>query len=1184
MKRRKCDANVVSYNKSLLLWGKCHINVVYVGDSNIIAYLFKYMLKNPGDPEKIGFTLNEHYWYYKGRYMGSSYAEWKIECRQFVNKSISVQRLPIHLQNRSIVYRVNNDKFVRCNNAKITLLEIYLSRPNSITVTVKDEIRKTDVKKTRDLTSLTYIEFCTIFIATAFNNKPTTIEPKHAHFQVLCASDQLIRDVLIHHRNESRKHICRIKSVQPSAGEIYYFRLCLQHSPLQGWTPMYQNEPLQSYQQLAFKLGIVSEKNVFEPAMRESVDRHVTPADLRMEFVVHALQGAPASLLWDTFQFDLSKDFFYDLQQDLNYDIQRAQKVGVNCALEDIRMRLLSYQRTLADYGLPDPELTADELKLAHYFKPFQTMSLADCDKILKDVRLNADQKMVHDIIMNRITDDNVDAANPPVTMFIDGQSGRGKTYCLNVIAADATKHGKNVLIVATTAIAALNYTGGSTAHRAFGIQVRNEIDMDENEKIVCVTSEELRQRIKQISLIIWDEFPMAHKADVIAVHEMLNQLNGVPFDKSIPFGGIHFIGAGDFRQIPPVVQFGNRTSIFETSIISSDLFKQKFTIYRLTIPMRDAHDQEHSRLVDALGNGIEQSYEKQKIDDKYLYINNNMCFTDYVRFDGYQHTCDTQDGIEFVYPNIGSAQVDYKNVDSIAQHVLPFMNSRILSNTHASSKIINDICVQKIPTPLHKLIGISDLSDNYNSHVPVQSNTVHTDDENIISQSSQHLANRDITHPPAAIRERQAAKRATFFESLQHNNVPPHLLELKVGSICTILRNIDVTNRLVNNARIIIEDISPSVIFVGMIMPDGTWRHNIPIVPIAFHFCVKSTRLEVTRRQFPIAPDYSSTVHRSQGQTLTRALIDVRQPVFTHGMLYVGTGRTKASKDLKFLCLPTQLDPYNAAANTPQAPVALSLTFSELLLPTHCQPPFKLIDALNAPPPQPPPAASAIIPIAAAPIILPPAIIAAPPPPPLPPSSSLPPQPNNPIHLLSDMDSSLLFNDDNNDDVHDPSDTNVSLQEKSAIFDCEVLHSDIDTERHTLHKDLSQGLKTEHSSQLNHNNDDDDHEEDPDQSLLSLSITPPTSSHKQQPLKIVAFNRSTITSSSSSSSSSLIQPLTPTLIQQPIVHMNDNNDCEQKQAESSQPTSSQQSQHSSPFIDHDSDIEDFLPPHLRRN
>jgi len=45
-------------------------------------------------------------------------------------------------------------------------------------------------------------------------------------------------------------------------------------------------------------------------------------------------------------------------------------------------------------------------------------------------------------------------------------------------------------------------------------------------------------------------------------------------------------------------------------------------------------------------------------------------------------------------------------------------------------------------------------------------------------------------------------------------------------------------------------------------------------------------------RHQFPVRPAFSMTAHKVQGQTFMFVGVDLRTPVFMHGMLYVAFSR----------------------------------------------------------------------------------------------------------------------------------------------------------------------------------------------------------------------------------------------------------------------------------------------------
>ena len=60
-----------------------------------------------------------------------------------------------------------------------------------------------------------------------------------------------------------------------------------------------------------------------------------------------------------------------------------------------------------------------------------------------------------------------------------------------------------------------------------------------------------------------------------------------------------------------------------------------------------------------------------------------------------------------------------------------------------------------------------------------------------------------------------------------------------------------------------------------------------------------------IQRHQFPLRAAFAITVHKSQGQTFEFVGVDLRTPVFNHGMLYIAFSRVKRQNSLKVLLPP---------------------------------------------------------------------------------------------------------------------------------------------------------------------------------------------------------------------------------------------------------------------------------------
>jgi hypothetical protein len=60
-------------------------------------------------------------------------------------------------------------------------------------------------------------------------------------------------------------------------------------------------------------------------------------------------------------------------------------------------------------------------------------------------------------------------------------------------------------------------------------------------------------------------------------------------------------------------------------------------------------------------------------------------------------------------------------------------------------------------------------------------------------------------------------------------------------------------------------------------------------------------------RTQFPVKLAFGMTINKSQGQSMKKVGIYLPKPVFSHGQLYVGCGRSGIPDQTKFLIEPFQ-------------------------------------------------------------------------------------------------------------------------------------------------------------------------------------------------------------------------------------------------------------------------------------
>ena len=131
------------------------------------------------------------------------------------------------------------------------------------------------------------------------------------------------------------------------------------------------------------------------------------------------------------------------------------------------------------------------------------------------------------------------------------------------------------------------------------------------------------------------------------------------------------------------------------------------------------------------------------------------------------------------------------------------------------------------------------------------------------------------------------------------------------------LLQNIWVDMGLVNGATSIIEDIVqkegadvkkdlPQALLVAVdryngptLFTSSNGKRVVPIFPTFREW--EGSKGTCSRRQFPIVLAFALTIHKSQGLTLDRAVLDISRKERTTGLTYVGVSRVKKLSGLIF-------------------------------------------------------------------------------------------------------------------------------------------------------------------------------------------------------------------------------------------------------------------------------------------
>ena len=330
-----------------------------------------------------------------------------------------------------------------------------------------------------------------------------------------------------------------------------------------------------TFEETARAMGLLEDKTESHICMSDAREAGYDPGCLRVLFSLLIMEGAPALELYTLHKKFMASDFRYRRDHPLE------EREADNKVLKVLSTRLESCGKTMSRYNLPEPRFDESEID-----REISRYEGSECHKIYRDHMdtANLEQKQILKDIFNCVT------LNSGGLIYLDGPPGRGKTFSLLTAVNYVRSKDQIALCCATTGFVAVMYPGGRTAHNLFKISV-----IDDPADLTPVSCDvgpntERAELLTSASLIIWDEFTMANRENFEAVDVMIRKVRNC--DR--PMGGVLFVGAGDFRQIPPVVQYGSKEDILNASVRFSSHWKT-FCVLRLTVPVRHQSDPEYA-------------------------------------------------------------------------------------------------------------------------------------------------------------------------------------------------------------------------------------------------------------------------------------------------------------------------------------------------------------------------------------------------------------------------------------------------------------------------------------------------------------------------------------------------------------------------------------------------------------
>jgi ATP-dependent DNA helicase PIF1 len=137
------------------------------------------------------------------------------------------------------------------------------------------------------------------------------------------------------------------------------------------------------------------------------------------------------------------------------------------------------------------------------------------------------------------------------------------------------------------------------------------------------------------------------------------------------------------------------------------------------------------------------------------------------------------------------------------------------------------------------------------------------------------------------------------FLNTLQFGGIVNHKLELKMGVLILLLRNLNQSIGLCNGTRLIVKRLGQRVIEAEIITGNNVGKRVF--IPCIIMSPSRTDWPFVLRRcQFPIRVTFAIIINKSQGQTLNNVGVYLLSPVYSHGQLYVAISQLTSNANIK--------------------------------------------------------------------------------------------------------------------------------------------------------------------------------------------------------------------------------------------------------------------------------------------
>ena len=425
---------------------------------------------------------------------------------------------------------------------------------------------------------------------------------------------------------------------------------------------------------------------------------------------------------------------------------------------------------------------------------------------------------------------------NPMGITFVHGKAGCGKTYLINKVVNAVA----GCVVLTPTNLAASLYKGARTMHSFFyGIFDDLDEGYQNPSNISTANASSFRPKLVGVKLLIIDEISMV-RSDMF---EMMNQICQKALGNNSPFGGIPVVLVGDLFQLPPIVS--------EEAVLEY-LKKEYGGIYFF-----DSHviqkEIRNIRLFE-----LTKSYRQQN-DPQFVKL-----------LDEFRKQMNNVEKVTLLNA------INERVTESLPQDAI------YIASSNEEVRMVNTRKLEELPGAITTLDAV---------YVIRKRNSADT-----VTLKHSELPSKEDIHEivvPSAYDSQLSFKKGARVVICKSSKYWGYVN----GDFGTVIdfNGQAFTIRLDKNGMNVFLP-NPADRYKANLMND--YRYEM-VYDEEKHKLIRKTPFIQRTTQFPLKLAYAFTIHKAQGQTFDKVIIDLNSHIFAPGQLYVALSRAKSLQGL---------------------------------------------------------------------------------------------------------------------------------------------------------------------------------------------------------------------------------------------------------------------------------------------